>query len=151
MPETAKFVVDPRSARVVLRYVGEDNRSARNAPPTDITEHGLARLAYVERMREIAQDVGQPIDHEKPDGPKFERPDPRSPDPDRVGAIVEELVASGRFELVEAAKASTKKPARGKKAPAEAPAAEKDEPTSDAGDEPADTPQPDAPAPEPEG
>ena len=95
--EIQPLVVDARSDRVVLTYIGENDRSARNAPPRDLTENDLARLAFVERIREVGGDVGQPVDHEDPDGPRIERPDPHAPDPELVGAIVAELVASGRF------------------------------------------------------
>ncbi len=98
-PGAEPFEVDPRSAKVVLHYVGENDRSARNAPPRDLTESDLARLAYVERIREIGSDVGQPIDREDPDSELIARPDPRDPDPVLVGAIVADLVASGRFSL----------------------------------------------------
>lgn len=96
-PSIEPFPVDARSDRVVLAYVGEDERSARNAPPRDLTENDLARLAFVERMREVGNDVGQPIDKDDPDSELITRPDPRDPDPAHVGAIVAELVASGRF------------------------------------------------------
>ncbi|HXU85589.1 MAG TPA: hypothetical protein VN773_07265 [Verrucomicrobiae bacterium] len=114
------------SSRVVLAYVG-DGRSARNAPPHDLTENDLARLAYIERLRPVANEIGQPIDREDPDSPLFSRPDPRDPDAAHVAEIVAELVASGHFSD------------------------EVPEPDAPATEDPPTTPEPDAPATEPEG
>jgi hypothetical protein len=148
------FEVDPRSDRIVLAYVGENDRSARNAPPRALTENDLARLAYVEALAPIAEVVGQPVydDKEIGDGDPadhivgyVERPDPRDPDSQLVGEIVAELVASEYFTTDEGAIAT----AEDKRA---AIAARSAKPApSDVPDEPPTTTEPDAPAPKPEG
>lgn len=124
------LAVDPLSARIILAHVDPAGRSARNAPARDLTEADVARLAYREALAEVAQDVGTLIDPADADGPRYERPNPRQPDPGRVGAIVVDLLASGRFVPI-----------------ADAPAADAPAPP------PADpaAPEPAEPAPTPEG
>lgn len=117
---------DVHSAEVVLAYVDEDRgRSARNAPARDLTHNDIARLAYREALAEVQNDIGQPIDREDPDGPKFERPDHKTVDQARAAEIYASLVESGYFST---------------DLPAPTP-----EPTSDT------TPEPVAPAEAPEG
>lgn len=126
--------VDATSDKRVLVYVGDGTRSARNAPPHDLTGGDLARLAYIERVREIGNDVGQPIDRDDPEGARFERPDPRNPDPELVGAIVADLVASEQFARPRA-KAAKEKDAATEKVAAETPD------TTNAPAEPAEKPE----------
>lgn len=71
---------DPRSDRLVLRYVG-DGRPLNGVPARDLTESDLCRIAY-----ERALTVGT-------------RPDPRAPDQAAVAAIRDELLARGQFAL----------------------------------------------------
>jgi hypothetical protein len=89
--------IDLRSGEVILAYVDERGRSARNAPARDLTHNDIARLAYREALAEVANDVGQPIDRTNPDGPKYERPDHKTVDQARAGAIYADLVDSGYF------------------------------------------------------
>lgn len=102
MPKSRKKAVaageiDPTSDDVVLAYVDEDDRSARNVPARDLTHADIARLAYQRSLSEVYEDVGKPIDPDEPDGPRHQRPDPREPDQAAAAAIIEELVATGIY------------------------------------------------------
>lgn len=97
MAKTKTPKIDLSSSEVILVHVDERGRSARNAPARDLTHSDIARLAYVEALAEVANDIGQPIDREDPDGPTFERPDHKSVDQARARAIYSDLVESGYF------------------------------------------------------
>lgn len=120
---TKSLTIDPRSDEVILAYKGDGVRSARNAAPRDLTHNDVARLAYLEALGEVQNDVGQPIDREDPDSPLYERPDPRKVDQPRARRIIADLVASGLFKATRAAK------------------------PADDGDEQKDTPPPNEPEP----
>lgn len=102
--------IDPLSAELVLEYTDEPDedqvggRSARNAPPRDLSHGDVARLAYVEALSKVAQDVGQPVrdDDGEPTDEVITRPDPREPDPELTAAILTELVDSGYYKLATA-------------------------------------------------
>lgn len=121
MPKKTAPTIDPRSDEIILAYVGDGSRSARNAPARHLTGNDIARLAYVEALAEVSNDIGRPIDPEDPDGPVYERPDHRVADQARCAEIIAALVESGLFssDLPEADPEPTPAPA----APAEAPEA----------------------------
>jgi hypothetical protein len=125
MPKkSASLTIDPTSNEVVLAYRGDGVGSARNAPTRDLTHNDIARLVYRESLGEVARDVGQPVDREDPDSPLFAPPDPRAPDQALATAIVDELVASGRFttDVPEPAPAEPEVPQPAPDAPPAAPA-----------------------------
>ncbi len=70
---------DPRSDRLVLRYVG-DGRPLSDVPTRDLTENDLCRIAYQRSLASAAT-----------------RPDPRTPDQAAVAAVRDELLARGQF------------------------------------------------------
>lgn len=73
---------DPRSDRLVLRYVG-DGRPLNGVPARDLTESDLCRIAYERALMALGNT----------------RPDPRVPDQAAVAAIRDELLARGQFAL----------------------------------------------------
>jgi hypothetical protein len=121
--------IDSRSDRIVLVHDGS-GRGAGGAPARDLSEHDVARLAYQRSLAEVIDRVGQPVDPEDPEKGVISRPDPRTPDPDHVEAILAELEASGRY--------AAPKPEKKAKASKADKAAEPDKP--------AEPPNPDAAA-----
>jgi len=114
--------IDPTSSAIVLVHDGSE-RAAAGAPARDLSGNDIARLAYRRALAEVAEDIGRPVDRDDEEAGVITRLDPRQPDEAIVAAIVEELVASGRYAPPE--------PARKAKAadkPAEAP---KDSPIPD--------------------
>jgi len=98
--------IDVSSAETVLVHDGSE-RGALGAPARDLSGSDIGRLAYRRSLEAVNDQVGQPI--RDPDAaPDSEpigyvtRPDPRKPDIDVVDAVIDELVASGRYAPVEA-------------------------------------------------
>ena len=88
---------DATSTAPALRYTG-DGKAISGVPARDLTEHDVCRIAYERALAAVAQDVGQPIDRERPGLGLITRPDPRKPE--GVQAIIDELLTRGVFEAV---------------------------------------------------
>lgn len=130
--------IDVTSADPILTHDGSA-LGALGAPARDLSGNDVARLAYKRAFADVTERVGQPIDPDDPDAGVVTRPDPRSPDPAIVEAVMTDLVASGRYSPVEAkskkAKAEAHEAAEQAAAEAAAKAAESDTPP----DQPAET------------
>lgn len=132
--------LDPRSAAVALVFTGEPGVPAAGAPTgtpaRDLTENDLASLVYSRSLGLVAKVVGTPIDPDDPEKGDHVRPDPRKPDPDVVDAIVNELVATGKYAPPEA---KTKKARVAAQEEAEAAVAKAADDEAPSPDETADT------------
>lgn len=120
MPKTKEATIDPASDAVVLAYVGEGG-SARNVPARDLTHNDVAHLAFQRSLAGVFDVVGQPIDPEKPDGPRHQRPDPGQPDQTVAAAVIAELVATGLYSTEVPAAPAEPTPETTPAAPAETP------------------------------
>lgn len=94
--------LDPRSADVVLYYVG-DGRAPRGVPADDLTQNQLARLVYIRSLDALGNELV--VDPKTGIGSGI-RPDQKAPDPKVAAEIVNELVATGWYST-EPAQAST--------------------------------------------
>ena len=84
------IALDPRSAALVLSYVG-DERPMAGIPARDLSENDVCRIVHERAMAAYEPLVEGSV-----------RPDPLTPDQAAVRALVDELLALGVFTIYEA-------------------------------------------------